>query len=222
MFKPEHSFLDFINLCVHLCPSILVMSMRGGYHLQHGLYILKTSIILAVKEKIVMTHEYFINYSGYLVTKIILVCSPYQRVTYKGQTDGSRLIIIYGSWSKRSLGFEATTLDATDRQKCLVDEKTVSSCSPFTLSTCTIFSPGGGSIGESSEGSTETSRGQSLEAAGGCAGGEAGGLRASKSDTSLTDSFVVLAAPEPVEAPAPARPPAKPVLDQDAGVYTYS
>lgn len=63
---------------------------------------------------------------------------------------------------------------------------------------------GGGSIGESSEsGSQEASAGAVV---GGevCEAGE--GLRTSKSDTSLSDSFVMLSAP-PSPSPKPARPP---------------
>ncbi|XP_073949629.1 WD repeat and FYVE domain containing 3 bchs isoform X5 [Choristoneura fumiferana] len=58
-----------------------------------------------------------------------------------------------------------------------------------------LFRKSGGSIGDSTEtGSLEATTGQSAEAA------PEGGLRTSKSDTSLTDSFVVVSAPA---SPAP-------------------
>ncbi|XP_041988446.1 WD repeat and FYVE domain-containing protein 3 isoform X2 [Aricia agestis] len=63
-----------------------------------------------------------------------------------------------------------------------------------------LYRKSGGSIGDSSEsGSVD----MAVPAEG------EGGLRPSKSDTSLTDSFVVLAAPEPAPPPAP-RPVAEP------------
>ncbi|CAH0714498.1 unnamed protein product, partial [Brenthis ino] len=61
-----------------------------------------------------------------------------------------------------------------------------------------LYRKSGGSIGDSSEPSSVETM-QSMEAQEGC-----GGLRPSKSDTSLTDSFVVLSAPaSPAPAPAP-------------------
>lgn len=68
-----------------------------------------------------------------------------------------------------------------------------------------LYRKSGGSIGESSESSSMEVAGASGE------GREEGGLRTSKSDTSLTDSFVVLSAPP---SPSPAhKPAARPAPD---------
>lgn len=81
-----------------------------------------------------------------------------------------------------------------------------------------FFSSGGGSIGDSTEsGSLEAAMGQSSDNP-----SETGGaLRPSKSDTSLTDSFVVVSAPESPALTANRKPPKeKPVVEGKRSLLT--